>query len=524
MLSEERLLIERLEELLFVHGRYVDTAFQFRIWRRFGQGKNDFKGEELLQTVYGGRYDRLLRTYVPADEETGGPLNVAEVACHEGQLPLLLHSNNAHLHVVALGAPGAGKTFAAVRRALRNALDRPNSIGGMVGPTNDRRWILWRDFLELADPLGYVKEVRQTKKEIILWNGTVIQVLAAGKPSRTKGNPIQGRSWDWCVVDEAQNVDDEAMAEIATRGRRAGSEYRMYETCTNSAQPEFRMRLERYKDDPQATIVKFKGPQNPFVDPKWWERMRGDLSERDYRQLIDVEELAPESLVYNQFSYKDNLRPVPGPHDPDWVDVTKVVTLEAYQEPYSWIVGQDFGVLCNASVLLKAFKPRTPFGFDKEAPITWWAVDEITSWEQTAAVHAVMLLDRYPNVDDLVVVADPHFNTKEADRSDYHQFREAKLKIVPSAHGKIPVKHRVTMVNSLMKDAQGKRHLFIACDSSRRTNCNKLAAALMGLQYDHTGRPQPPRKDRKDQTHWPDALGYGLFPFEKLRGGPLRIV
>ncbi len=524
MLSELRLRRERVQELLMIRGRWIDTAIQLQLVRRFGPGQTDFRGEEVLPSVYGGRFDRLLRMYVKPDESNGGPLQAQIVQCHEGQLPLLLHNNPAHLRVVALGSPGAGKTFAAVRRALRNALDRPNSIGGMVGPTGDRRLILWRDFLELAEPLGFVKEVRPSKKEITLYNGTVIQVLAAGKPSRARGNPIQGRSWDWCVVDESQNVEEDAMAEISTRGRRAGSSYRIYETCTNASVPEFRLRLERYKESPQVTIVRFKGTMNPWVEPAYWERLRGDLSERDFTQLIDVEDVALEQLVYNQFVYGENLRPLPSPHDPDWIDITKSLTLELYDHAASWVVGQDFGVLVNASILLKAFRPRTPFGPDTKAPVTWWACDEITSWEQTASVHAMMIKERYPEVNDLLVIADPHFNTKEADKSDYHQFRQARLNIVPSVHGQIPVKHRLTMVNSLLRDANKKHHLYISCDSTKRPSCQKLVEAMMSLQYDHTGRPQPPRKDRKDVTHWPDALGYGLYPFERLRGGSITIV
>ena len=122
-------------------------------------------------------------------------------------------------------------------------------------------------------------------------------------------------------------------------------------------------------------------------------------------------------------------------------------------------------------------------------------------------------------MDDCIVIADPHFNSKEADKSDYHKFREVGWKLYPSVHGKIPVKHRISMMNSLFKDAKGTRRLFLHCDGNKRPACQKLAEALMSHQYDHAGRPQPARKDRRDVTHWPDAVGYGLFPFERIRGG-----
>ena len=510
--SEIRLRRERLEELLFVHGRYVDVAFQFRLWRRVDGAA---RPGELLPTVYGGRYDKLLRLYVPVGPDDP-PLKVQEISCHEGQLPLLLHNDSKILRLLALGTPGVGKTFGATRAAAKLCAMRPNSIGGMVGPTNDRRLILWRDFLELVEPLGWVKEVRQTRKEIVLVNGTVVQVLAASKPSHAKGNPLQGRSWDWCVADESQNIEDEAHAEIATRGRRAGTDYKIFETCTNQMIPEFRLRLERLKEDPQVQIVKMRGRDNPWITPEWWERLKGDLSDREYRQLIEVEDLQPESLVYSAFSYKENVQPLPV----NALDITAHLTQKHFNKVASYIVGQDFGVLVNASIILKAFQ-------GKDGTPVWWVIDELTTYGQNAEVHGTLLKELLPNQDDVLVIADPHINTKEVDKSDYHLFRKTGWTLHPATHyaGHIPVKHRISMMNTLFRDAHGVRRLFLDCDATRRPRAKKFAEALMTLQYDHSGRPQPPRKDRKDMTHWPDGAGYGVFPFERLRGNTqIRVV
>jgi hypothetical protein len=38
------------------------------------------------------------------------------------------------------------------------------------------------------------------------------------------------------------------------------------------------------------------------------------------------------------------------------------------------------------------------------------------------------------------------------------------------------------------------------------------------MAYDDFGNAESVRKDYSDPTHWPAALGYGLFRFERLRG------
>lgn len=501
--SERTLLIEQIRELLLADGRFADFAFQFRVYERVDGSAVPGK---LLPTVYGGRFDRLSGAYITPQPKD---LEIHEVECHAGQLPVLVdRKGQSPFRLVALGSPGAGKTFAAVRRALRNVAERPCSIGALVAPTNDRRLILWRDFLELAETRGLVRSIQQTRKEIVMTNGTVVQVLAAASQSSSRGNPLQGRSWDWAVIDESQNVDDGAHVEIATRGRRAGSDYAIVETCTNASVPAFRVRMERYKNDPQVQVVRFRGNENPWIDPDWWERLKGDLSERDYRSQILVEDLQPELLVYSAFEFSENLQPVPI----NGVDVTREITHEKYNHAASYVIGQDFGVLVNVSVVLKAFRM-------KDKSIAWWAIDELTTYQQTTEVHAALLKERYPNMNDCVVIADPHFNSKEADKSDYHKFREVGWTLYPSVHGKIPIKHRISMMNSLFKDAKGTRRLFLDCDRNKRPACQKFAEALMSHQYDQSGKPQPVRKDRRDMTHWPDAVGYGLFPFERIRGG-----
>lgn len=516
--SQKSLLKELIAAKLRRDDRFVDVGAQLRVWRcncnrdhidyRPGEPHSgDAAPAELLDRVYGGRYDRLLRRYV------GPPRTITELKCHPGQVEILTMDTTGLLRVLALGSPGAGKTFAAITRALVMALDRPNSTGGLIAPTGDRRQILWDGFLEIAQPLGWVESVSTTKKSITLVNRVVVQILAAKSSSRQYGSPLQGRSFEWAVVDESQNVDDEAHEEIATRGRRAGRKYIIFETATNGQIPAFRIRLEQFKANPLYKRISFTGFENPWVDPEYWSIIRGDMSDRSFREKVLAEDVPPERLTYHRFRYTDNgdktgcnvmPRPTVGR------DITEEITEQRFHRRARYIIGQDFGVLVNASIVLKAYAGKNGERF-------WWAIDEITSGHDSED-HAARIL-RFYDPDDVLIVADPHFNSKESDKSDYSLFQQAGLTIVPSVYGKISVKHRVAMFNRLLCDNQGKRRFFIDCDDQRRPKCKQLAQSLLISQLNEFGEPEKERKTGiSDPSHWPSAVQFGIFPWEKILG------
>lgn len=496
-------LIERLNRLLKVGDRYVDVGIQLRVWER---GPDDqARPGRLLDRVYGGRYDRLARRYI------GPPGRVVELSCHEGQLPLLLFDEVGVARVLALGPPGGGKTFAVIRKALLLALDRPNSIGGLIAPTGDRKQILWRDLLAIIQPLGWVDDISVTRKEITLANRTVFQVLAAKRPSVQYGSPLQGRSFDWACLDESQNIDEDSQIEIDSRGRRVGTAYCVFETATNSPIPAFKERLEQYRLHPDThRILRYNKDSNPWVDGAFYDRMRGLMSEREYRERILVEDVPSEALVYPAFRYALHVKR----RTFDLLDVTADIVAERYGRRAQYIVGQDFGVLVNASVVLKCFvKPTKP----RER--LWWAIDEVTTRNTAATVHARRILQKY-TADSVIVIADPHVNTgKDSDKSDYYQFQREGLDIKPASSGysKIAQKHRISMMNSLLQDANGHPSLYVEADEHGHAECTELARSLLIQEYGPNGE-ESPRKNAGDRSHWTAAIAYGLFPFERIRG------
>jgi hypothetical protein len=525
--------LEKIERELDPAHRFVDVAIQFRVMRcscgrphipqssdlaavrrhldELAKVEHRPVPDRILPKVYGGRYDTLLGRYVGDPDPTA----VRLVDCHEGQVPLITFDEPDIIRLVAIGTPGAGKSRCAMCRGLRNAIERANSIGALIAPTNKGRLRLWKEFLELLEGHGLVQDVIKSENQIVLKNRSNILVLAAKSSGAQYGSPLQGYSLDWAVPDETQNIDDDAHDEITARGRNAGSKYFIMETATNIGSPSWRLRRERLKTNKQCKLERFHGFANPWVDPDWWKKLLAEYTDRKYKEYILAEEVPPELLVYPTFSYAETIRPRPNLLGTGWQDITAQLALEKFQrEGVQFLVGQDFGVLTNASVIFKVY--QSPQG-----ERCWWAVDEVTSQAGTTAdIHARMLLQTYAS-EQLAVVADPHFNTKDHDKSDYNLFRREGIWIRPAADGQIARETRIGIVCRLLGERDplgkvGRRRLFIDCDSNRNPVCPKLAQAFVGLQRNELGQAERDKKDATDQTHWPAAVGYLVYPWERV--------
>ena len=195
-------------------------------------------------------------------------------------------------------------------------------------------------------------------------------------------------------------------------------------------------------------------------------------------------------------------------------DITASVIRERYGDKAGrqYLIGQDFGALVTCSVVLKCF--AGPGGMKDRQ---WWVIDEITSYGEYSDKHARKLRQKYDPA-EVLVVADPAINTKDGDRSDYTLFRNEGIDIVRAADPtRLTKRARIAMVNSLLEDATGARRLFIDADGGGSPLAPKLVHALRAQEYDDQGNPETGRKNYSDTTHWPCALGYGLYPFESIR-------
>ena len=526
--SERTILVEKIRRTLRPGDRYVSCAFRLVSHTPGPAGKaTPFRS---FTRVYGGLYDRVARRYVV---DAGGrrvvPPVVHEVSCHEGQVRFLLLTRKGLKRVIGIGAMGAGKTMAGVIKALMLAVDHPNTCGGLVSPIGKQKDLVREKFLGLAGPLGLIENDEPSRSRITLVCGSAVDVMAAQKSRKDRGYPFQGRDWDWAVADESSSIEDGAHTEMMARGRTNADVYCIYECTTYDDYPAFVMRLERCKLHPDKyELIKYFAEHNPFIDRDAHADNLRTMPDREYRRKVLLEDVPPDRLVYPHFAVGRHVKPRPA----QALDATEAVTHQLFGTGYKYVLGQDFGQLVSATIVLRCYRIN--------GVLCWWAEDEITSWNEYSNKHARLIRSRGYGPEDCIVIADPHLNSPDSDKSDYNLFRNEGWTIMKAHHSKIAVRHRLNMVNSLLENANysttrclpscprncaghGESRLFLDCDGEGRPHCERLARALLTFQKREDGTPQPVRKDANDQTHWPDALGYGLYPAEKILSEPVLL-
>jgi hypothetical protein len=476
---------------------------------------------ERLPDVYGGVWDTWAREYVAIGDEPYW------FKVHPGQVRLIESFDQPAIkRTLALGSPGGGKSEGIITCALLLALWHPGKMGGLVAPTRARIRVVWEKLLKSIPP-HWIAHVRPGDHEILFTNGSLLQCFAAKRQGRNAGSPFAGNDWFWAVEDEQQDIDDDSLKEVDSRGR-INPNYQVFSSATNEPYGTFQRRIKNYEMSPHCKVVRFSGPDNAFTDLKFWNDLRATWDDDTYRRKVLCEDLPVEGRVYPAFSMHDNVKPrppIPAVGRP--VDITRTVTHERYGQPYRYVVGVDFGMRVNASVILQCY--RMP-GDTADVPTErqWWVVGEVVTEHKTPDWHARGLLDwfhtRGETAASFVAITGQDSNSTQPDKSDFVMFRNQGINITRASYSKrVQVHHRFAMVNALLHAADGKRRLFLDCDEQGRIAAKKTHDSFEGLRLNAMDKPETFGKGTRggeDLTHYTDALGYALFPFEHFRGIP----
>lgn len=514
MRSPRALYLEKVRHLCAADpaDRYATVACRVRVYERGPDG--NARPKRWLPDYFGGVYDRLSGRYTDVDPPAD---QIVEVPIHEGQLKFFeLIDTPGITRVMGIGAQGGGKSEALVKVGQCLAAWRPGSLAGVVAPARDRLEILWDKFLATLDPIGWVEDVRLSKLEIVLKNRTMIKFRGAKRQSNKLGSPIAGRGWHWALEDEQSFIDDASLREVDARGR-ISKNYRVFSSATNDAIHEFQVRVREYETNPRKAVVRFSGWDNCFTPLEHWEKLKANWSKADYDRFIDCKDVPAEGRVYPEFSYKDTLIPATVATAAKLRDITPELTANRYRTPFRWIVGFDPGVIVTASVILKVYAGQ---GVGERR---WHIVDEVTTRDKTSDWHAEQLKRWFREhgvpIGDVVVLMDPSYN-KETDRSDLLMMRAAGFECHRSNGGeKIERRHRISMVNALLCDATGNRRLFLETGANGTPIAAKTAESFGTQKYKPNGELEKYHGTVYDVTHWTDAVGYAVFPWERVRGG-----
>jgi hypothetical protein len=222
-------------------------------------------------------------------------------------------------------------------------------------------------------------------------------------------------------------------------------------------------------------------------------------------------------------------------------DVTERVLWERWGEHYCILLGHDPGEIHDVTPLLRAYEIRGEPGF------SWWIVGEVTTDRTTTAQH-IAVLDaelkrlgmrqswRYDeerqvwtqrrDADEMppLAVGDPWVSgDTHPDRSVAVAFRNAGIPMRPAAYAKggtgpamIKKEARIDLVNSLF--ASGR--LVFAADGRGGAVARRTLHSAEDSLRNAAGKPEADRKGPRDPSHWMAAVGYALWPHERLT--PIR--
>jgi hypothetical protein len=128
-------------------------------------------------------------------------------------------------------------------------------------------------------------------------------------------------------------------------------------------------------------------------------------------------------------------------------------------------------------------------------------------------------IDPYGNTD-----ARPHRGVNATFLSHHLDARPAAYAPGSDKPGTIRKEWRIEMVVNLLKAASGKRRLFVDCDDRRQPVAPRLVEAFENSARNGDGEAETDRKDERDLSHWPAALGYALWSLERPKYDPVREV
>lgn len=525
-------------------GRYIDLAIELRVVAQdLDEGCAYVPGLPGLRPLavhrIGGRLDRVTRSIV------GPPERYLVWYVGKKQADIIVERDLPQSRTLLYSAEGGGKTVLGVQWLLWGmVLDvcagTPGPRGKVVNnlataPVREKVLNLVEKIGERV-PIDSVREMRPgawgtfyaDRREIRFPAlGHTIKLIATKRQSAATGSPVQSISVKRSLDDELQDTAENG-ADPDIEARLRGWE-RTERLGTASAKDSSTWR--RFRDaklaSPDWRIERIRFDENPFEWPSRWEVMRRNMSAREWQRRGLAMDVGPERMLYTAWDPERSLRPVPRIGAKD-------ITAQVLGGFHA-LVGHDPGTLHDVSIVLKCY--------EVERRRCWWVIDEVTTDGTTTEQHIAELGRRlrdtwqlqYPQADEpkAIVRCDPYGDSdNKTDRSVYTSFKLAGFRCLSAAYsknglgtGRIDREARIEMVQRLLCNAADERRLFVACDEKRVPAAPKLVDALeMSEREEGTGKAERGKKGKKDLTHWPAALGYALWPYERVRDivGPAR--
>lgn len=536
---ELRKLRQRVRSLTRSGERHVDFGATLQPVARGDGTAGDIRvGEAWVRRCgsarrIGCRLDTLTKS--SAGRFTSGP----ELLYAESQSePLFFGENKSIRRMVVVGSMGSGKSEIGARWIVRQCLRFRNVSGGIGAPTNKRLRIIYKKVRKLL-PSTWIRAIRTALGEIELKNGVTLHFFATKEASAQTGSPFAGLDFAFAMVDEEQDVADEALDELEMRGRSApGGYYPVLSTCTLKDTPQWRNRLARYENQHGCRVHRMLLTANPFVAQTYIDALKHSLPPRAYRMRVLALPAPPERATYPTFSRKRHVRRIPD------VGVRCVAQreLRRFGGDHRLLLGHDPGKIWQVTTAMR------PLEIVGEPGPVWFAVGELSTRGTTedhvsrlpawlrgmADVGLVEWAEHSGPIEEHpLVIADPHsddnaYSENRPDKTVYLEFKNRGWDIRSAAYvthrggtkvkvGRVPKEPRIQMMCALLHNSADETRFYLAADERGNPYAERLAGALEMSERDERGIAEADRKDESDVSHWPCSVGYALWPVERTR-------
>ena len=377
-----------------------------------------------------------------------------------------ISSSNKRFRVLVSGRR-FGKTYLCITEMMKYASRVKQNIWYVAPTFKMAREIAWTKLKDMLHQFNWIENVNESNLQIT--------IKKTGSKISLKGcenyDALRGVGIDFLILDEFADIDEKAWTEVLRASiADTQGDVLMCGSPKGYGNWSYRMYLKG-KEDEEWDSFQFTTLQGGMVPKEELEQAKQDVDIRTYRQEFEGTFENYAGAVYYNFHPVDNVRQ----SNIDW------------SKPLH--IGLDFNVDPMSASVAQIEKDTIHFK------------DEIVIYSSNTDEMVEEIRNRYGSKQKIFCYPDPacrQRKTSAGGRTDLTILQNAgfnvKCKIKHS-----PIRDRINAVNSRLKSASGKRHIFV------NPSCKIIVRGLQRQIYkENTNIP-----DKEEGfDHMNDSIGY----------------
>ena len=377
-----------------------------------------------------------------------------------------ISSSNKRFRVLVSGRR-FGKTYLCITEMMKYASRVKQNIWYVAPTFKMAREIAWTKLKDMLHQFNWIENVNESNLQIT--------IKKTGSKISLKGcenyDALRGVGIDFLILDEFADIDEKAWTEVLRASiADTQGDVLMCGSPKGYGNWSYRMYLKG-KEDEEWDSFQFTTLQGGMVPKEELEQAKQDVDIRTYRQEFEGTFENYAGAVYYNFHPVDNVKQ----KDIDW------------NKPLH--IGLDFNVDPMSASVAQIEKDTIHFK------------DEIVIYSSNTDEMVEEIRNRYGSKQKIFCYPDPacrQRKTSAGGRTDLTILQNAGFNVkCKSKHS--PIRDRINAVNSRLKSATGKRHIFV------NPSCKIIVRGLQRQIYkENTNIP-----DKEEGfDHMNDSIGY----------------